>query len=178
MRVRWTWLTLGALLLAAAGAAVLVPLLRSATSGEPATSSSLHLLACAQQDRDDHCRRIADDRAARTPLSSVDQTDATRFAERLRAAFETHLGAQCQDGIDACVFPQPPTAESLRAALDKAALPGPVVRQVRITDPAPLGATIYAIRAGAGCVVGWVQAGAGGSPQVVGRLPGGTCLPE
>ncbi|MDQ7905296.1 hypothetical protein RB614_12255 [Phytohabitans sp. ZYX-F-186] len=177
MRGRRLGLALGALLLLATGGAVLVPLLRAATSGEPAVSSTAQLMACAQAPGDGYCERLAGDRAARGPLSSIDRDTGERYVERIREAFEAHLGAVCRAEFDACQFAEPPTVESLRAALVAAGLPGPVVRPVRYTDPAPLGATIYAVRAGAGCAVGWVEGGAGRAPQVVGRHRDGRCLP-
>jgi hypothetical protein len=102
--------------------------------------------------------------------------EAERFAEQLRAVFEGDLGAQCVAEGRICVFAQPPSAEALRAALVSAGFSGPV-RPARYTDPAPAGATIYGVHAGAACLVGWVDSGTGAMPQTVGRRDDGGCLP-
>jgi hypothetical protein len=171
------WLVLGAALLLAAGGALLVPLLRAATAGEPETSSSVQLLACAEEVHDRYCQRLADDRAARGRLSTTDQDEAGRFAERLRAAFAGELGGQCRPEPGFCVLAEPPTAETLRDALAEAGFSAPVVRRTRLTDPAPLGTTVYGVRAGAACLVGWVDATTVSRPAAVGRHRDGSCLP-
>jgi hypothetical protein len=176
MRGRWSWLALGVLLLLAAGSAVLVPLVRGATSGEPAPSSSTQLLACAEiAPSDGYCERLADDLAARGPLTRIDRATGERFAGDLRAVFEGELGARCAAEGRFCVFAEPPTAEALRAALVAAGFSGPV-RPARYTDPAPAGAIVYGVRAGAACLVGWVEAGSAPMPQAVGRRQDGSCL--
>jgi hypothetical protein len=170
------WLALCAVLLAAGGGALAVPLVRAATSGEPAVTQSRQLLACVERSGDTYCQRLADDRAARGPLSNIDRDTAVRFAQRLRAAFEDQLGAQCRAELESCVFAVPPTAETLRAALIEAGFTGPVVRPTRLYDPAPFGTIVYGVRAGAGCLVGWVEGGVGAGPQATGRRSDGTCL--
>lgn len=171
------WLALGAVLLLAGGGALLVPLVRAATSGEPATTKTVELIACAHRPGDDYCQRIADDRAARDPMSTADRDTAARFAERLRAAFEAQLGAECRTEIDACVFSAPPSADAVRAALKEAGFSAPVVRQTRLNDPAPFGAVVYGVRAGAACLVGWIDSRAGSQLTAVGRHRDGSCLP-
>jgi hypothetical protein len=177
MRRRSVWLALGVLLLVAGGGAVLVPLARGAASGEPAPSSSTQLLACAEiAPGDGYCERLADDLAERGPLTRIDRATGERFAGDLRAVFEGELGARCGAEGRFCVFAEPPTAEALGAALVAAGFAGPV-RPARYTDPAPAGAIVYGVRAGAACLVGWVDRGSAQLPRAVGRREDGSCLP-
>lgn len=176
MRGRWVWLALGALLVIAGGSAVLVPLVRSATSDEPAPTSSRQLMGCAEVlPSDGYCQRLADDLADRGSLTRIDQAEAERLVDDLRAVFEDDLGGQCPPEGHFCVLAEPPTAEAVRAALVAAGFTGPV-RPARYTDPAPAEAIIYGVHAGAACLVGWVDRGTGSLPRPVGRRPDGSCL--
>jgi len=179
VRGRLVWVAVGAAALLAGGAALLVPLMRSATSGDPAPETSRRLFACAEvQPSDGYCERMAGDLAERDQPTNIERADAEGFVERVRAVFEGRLGARCEGRAEVCVFAVPPTVEALRAALDAGGLPAPVVRAARYTDPAPLGATVYAVNAGGACLVGWVEATAGSTIQVVGRRLDGRCLPD
>jgi hypothetical protein len=178
MRGRRIWLALGVLLLLATGSASLVPLVRSATAGDPAPSTSAQLVACAEAGPGDgYCTRLVDDLARRQPLSDIDRATAGRFLERLREAFVARLGADCAAGLQFCHFREPPEVDELRQALAGAGLSGVVVRPARYTDPAPADAIVYAVRAGYACLVGWIDSGSGPTPQTAGRHKDGACLP-
>ena len=71
-----------------------------------------------------------------------------------------------------------PTTDQIRQTLTAAGFTDIVVRPAGPTDPAPRHAIVYAVSAGAGCVVGHLDAsGRGGVQQrVLGALPGGRCL--
>ncbi|WP_130337903.1 hypothetical protein [Micromonospora kangleipakensis] len=65
-------------------------------------------------------------------------------------------------------------ADQIRQTLTAAGFTDIVVRPAGPTDPAPRHAIVYAVSAGAGCVVGWGS----GQQQVLGALPGGHASPE
>ncbi|MFG2056873.1 hypothetical protein ACGFI9_22915 [Micromonospora sp. NPDC048930] len=68
--------------------------------------------------------------------------------------------------------------DRVRRALTTTGYPDIVVRQAGPMDPAPRDAIVYAVRAGRGCVVGYLDAGGrgGGQTRVLGTLPHGQCL--
>ncbi|MCM0673850.1 hypothetical protein NCC78_03895 [Micromonospora phytophila] len=69
-------------------------------------------------------------------------------------------------------------ADQIRQVLTTAGFTDIVVRPAGPADPAPRHGIVYAVPAGAVCVVGYLDAGGrgGGQQQVVGTLPGGQCL--
>ncbi|MEJ3748860.1 hypothetical protein WEI85_37005 [Actinomycetes bacterium KLBMP 9797] len=178
MSMRRTGLILGALFLLAGGAAVVVPLMRGATADDTVEERE-YGYACVQElpGGDDYCGRIADDLSRRGPVRDSDRTTAQPFLALVRDGFASRFGADCDRLMRACRFPDgQPDPDAVRAALAGSGFLGPVVRTARITDPAPADSVLYGVRAGPACLVGYVQSGFAPPPQVVGRLPDGTCL--
>jgi hypothetical protein len=73
----------------------------------------------------------------------------------------------------------PGDVDRLRQALAAAGFPDPIVRMARGDDPAPSGSILYAVPVGVACLVGSQSGGLEGNgtgPNVVGRLPDGSCL--
>jgi hypothetical protein len=176
------WGLVAALFVVASAAAVIVPLVRGAASaGEPEITSlevrQLH--ACAQDGRDDHCERIGADMARREPLSPADQRAAQPLAADLQDALVDDARDGCQHGRERCAAGGlRTTPEAVRRAIVGAGFLGPVVRDARMTDPAPLGTIMFAVPVGGACLVGYVSPPWSTTVFVVGPLRGGGCADQ
>ncbi|MEU5790698.1 hypothetical protein ABZ754_23605 [Micromonospora purpureochromogenes] len=138
-----------------------------------------------------YCQRVVDDELGRTKLSSRQRAQAETAAEAVRAALDRMRFDCARPVTEECVaeqarrrmFPVTDSPEQMvdeiRQVLTTAGFTDIVVRPVGPADPAPRHAIVYAIPAGAACVVGYLDAGGrgGGRQQVLGTLPGGQCLP-
>jgi hypothetical protein len=163
-----------ALFVIVSAVAVIVPLVRGAASaGDPETTTDevVQLHACVQDDRDDHCGRIGDDMARREPLSPADQ----RAAQPLVTDLQEALACPPRSRGSCPVEGERPTAETVRRAIVGEGFLGPVVREARITDPAPRGAIMFAVPAGGACLVGYIQSSWSATVFVVGPLRDGGC---
>jgi hypothetical protein len=174
------WLPVAALFLLASAAAVAVPLVRGgASAGEPdpRSTAAVERFACAQlaSSVDDYCRRIAEDLGRRAPLADGDRAAAQPLRQTLVDGFVRELGADCHGPIEPCLLRATPP-EAVRRALIASGFVDPVVRPAGFTDPAPVGAVLYAVPAGHACLLGHVQPGTAAPPLVVGPLSDGACL--
>ncbi|WP_074318196.1 hypothetical protein [Micromonospora cremea] len=124
-----------------------------------------------------------DDELRRSKLTSSQRAEAETAAEAVGAAIDRVTFDCARPVTQECSAEQarrrmfPPTdnpeqtADQIRQTLAAAGFTDIVVRPAGPTDPAPRHAIVYAVSAGAGCVVGW-----GGQQKVLGALPHGQCL--
>ncbi|MEV6597695.1 hypothetical protein AB0M36_12600 [Actinoplanes sp. NPDC051346] len=156
--------------------------------GDPAAAGAApaeqFAVVCAAPPRidDAYCARIGADIARRTRLTPEERETATRLAPAVdqaaegsrehRAGCEPVAANVCRRLVAA------PDVDDVRDALTAAGFPGVVVRTARADDPAPAGAVLYAVEAGAACLLGYLSQDSvgAGSARVGGRLPDGTCL--
>ncbi|WP_285795580.1 hypothetical protein [Micromonospora sp. NBRC 107095] len=137
-----------------------------------------------------YCRRVTDDKLRRSNLTSGQRAEAETTADAVDAAIG-QVTLECAEPVSQeCLaeearrrmFPATgspeQTADRVRQALTAAGFTDIVVRPAGPADPAPRSAIVYAVRAGAGCVVGHLDGGgrSAGQPQAVGALPHGRCL--
>jgi hypothetical protein len=165
-------LSAAGVLAAVAGVVVLADRITSWADDGPVGSAQPHLTgpsprlyACVAlaQDADDYCGRAVLDWSRRKELTDADRLPAGGLVDQVRTAV---------------AGPTSGYAEDIRRALSTAGFPGAIVRPARANDPAPDGSIVYAVDAGAACVIGYRDArGFGGGPNLVGTLPDGTCLP-
>ncbi|MEU7476542.1 hypothetical protein AB0A63_11210 [Lentzea sp. NPDC042327] len=157
------------------------------TRHRPMGSSSGTSVSCitAQDEKDDHCGRVAADIARRTPLTSAQRTAAEQVYNNVQRAMS--VDSRCSSAPnDRCVVPsrRPPAtddADRRRTALERAGFVNSVVRIARPDDPAPSGALLYAVPvAENACLVGYVTSvpGGGGGSFLGGLLPHGRCLDD
>ena len=137
-----------------------------------------------------YCQRVVDDELRRSELTSKQRAEAGIAAEAVGAAIDRRRFDCAQPVTQECLAEQarrrmfPATdspeqiADQIRQALTAAGFTDIVVRPAVPADPAPRQAIVYAVSAGEGCVVGYVDAGGrgGGQQQVLGALQHGQCL--
>ncbi|MEH1124324.1 hypothetical protein [Micromonospora sp. CPCC 206061] len=176
MRRFRVWGLVAALFVIASGVAVIVPLVRGAASaGDPeiTATEAVQGYACAQVSWEDHCDRISADMARREPVSPSDWRAAQPLVADLNQAL---VGATCQRSQGLCaVEGAQSTAETVRRAIVGAGFLGPVVRDARITDPAPRGAIMFAVPVGGACLLGYVTSPWSATVLVVGPLRDAGC---
>ncbi|WP_089006366.1 hypothetical protein [Micromonospora viridifaciens] len=129
---------------------------------------------------------MADDELRRSKLTSRQRAEAEAVAEAVGAAIDRMTSDCPQPVTEECLAKQArqrlfPTADNPKQTVDQtretltaAGFSDVVVRPAGPADPAPRHAIVYAVSAGAGCVVGHL--GASEQQQVLGVLPHGRCL--
>jgi hypothetical protein len=144
----------------------------------------------AGQDDPTYCQRVVDDEHRRSKLTSRQRAEAETAAETASAAIDRMKAGCAQPVSQECMAEQArrrmfpttdnpeQTVDQIRRTLTAAGFTDIVVRPAGPADPAPRHAIVYAVGAGAGCVVGYLDAGgrSGGQQQVLGVLPHGQCL--
>ncbi|WP_141910770.1 hypothetical protein [Micromonospora sp. A202] len=137
-----------------------------------------------------YCRRMMDDNLRRSNLTSGQRTEAETAADAVDAAIgrvtlecaapvsQECLAEEARRRMFPATGSPEQTVDRIRRALTAAGFTDIVVRPAGPADPAPRHAIVYAVRAGAGCVVGHLDGGgrSAGRPQAVGALPHGRCL--
>ncbi|MEU8181483.1 hypothetical protein AB0B85_23315 [Micromonospora sp. NPDC049044] len=178
------------------GSTASVPAPRQSDLDPPApvdTSSAVLCAGAGPAGGDDslaYCQRVTDDKLRRGNLTSGQRAEAETAAAAVAAAVG-RVTLECAEPVSQeCLaqearrrmFPATgspeQTADRIQRALTAAGFTDIVVRPAGPADPAPRHAIVYAVRAGAGCVVGHLDGGgrSAGQPQAVGALPHGGCL--
>ena len=195
MSRRWlvTWITFGVGWVLLGGLAVALDRLGQAPAGSPTgpASEPVQAYACIEINGSGDCERKADDYFRRARLADADHDAGAAAQDRLNSALKMlYHGLQCRTrecqvvvtgspGGPVRVVPPVLTeaeVDVVRRAIEGAGFGGPVVRLSRRDDPAPRNTVIFAVQAGAACVVGTIGPDSPLNTSVVGRLPGGTCL--
>ena len=172
---------LAALFVMASVAALMVPIVRAASSSPPEggpASPTGFLVACMQVTGDDYCQRYAEDLGRRVPLSEAQRIKAEAVRQQVIAALPgSDAGALfCHAPDQRCSFTYtPPTADQVRSALIEAGFRDVVVRTAGANDPAPLGGVLIAVPVGSACVV-VIRQSSTDTSNVSGQLPDGRCL--
>lgn len=169
----------------ASAAAAVVPMVRGVTSaGRPASASTtvVHGFACAEvrvvgAASDGSCDRMFADLERRSTLTDAQRRAAQPFVDALLEGLEREFGVDCPATGALCpVGAGTPTPDAVRRALHRAGFLSPVVRVARFEDPAPADAVVYGVRAGDGCLLGYLVSGVALPPRIEGPLPDSGCL--
>ncbi|MEV4535234.1 hypothetical protein AB0J82_15525 [Asanoa sp. NPDC049518] len=116
----------------------------------------------------DPCRPRPPDGPARATLTAAERASA----EPARTIAERAVASALR--CPTCASAEP---ADVRAALTAAGFPDAVARPARADDPAPPGTIVYAVPAGAACVLGYYDPSTGSQRlQIQGSLYQGHCL--
>ncbi len=133
----------------------------------------------------DLCSRHIEDTLRRIPLTPEQRAAGLDLTIRASSAIEswrrgrgTCLAPTVVTAADApCQLAEPVmSVEELRGILASAGFTDAIVRIARSTDAAPVGSLLYAVPVIEACLVGYVTQQS--NVELVGRLPGGACLPS